>query len=121
MHVSLDLRLFVEWIGVVWLTGNACLIQYRVGPEASWLQPSAGQTEQHRCQVLWRYGQQRLCRREQGTERHPLPSKVQKFCFLRHPGQLKASYFITGESLDGQKIKTSGVDSGRCADLENRR
>jgi hypothetical protein len=47
--------------------------------------------------------------------------EVRNFCFLRHPGQLKAFFFITGESLDGQKSKTSGVDSGRCTHLENRR
>jgi hypothetical protein len=56
MHVSLDLRLFVVWVGVIWLTGDAWLIQDRVGPEAGWLQTSAGQTQQQGCQVLWRYG-----------------------------------------------------------------
>jgi hypothetical protein len=45
-----------------------------------------------------------------------------RFLFpLPSPSATSASLpFLQTEMLDGQKIKTSGVDSDRCAHLENR-
>ena len=49
------------------------------------------------------------------------PFESPKFLFSSPSGSVTSLLLHNRRCLDGQKIKASGVDSGRCADLENRR